>query len=57
VKNIGTQCSGMLWRREIAETDVEAESEERGTYDLVFESLSRMFLVSELSKVPSGREC
>jgi hypothetical protein len=35
-KYFGMQCGGVLWRREVAENDVEAESEERGTYDLTF---------------------
>jgi hypothetical protein len=32
----GVQCGGVLWRREVVENDVEAESEEGGTYDLTF---------------------
>jgi hypothetical protein len=36
MKNIGTQCGGVLWRREVVENDVEAESKKGGTYDLTF---------------------
>jgi hypothetical protein len=47
----------VLWRREVAENNVEAESEEGSTYDLTFESSLRLFLVSELSKLSSRRKC
>jgi hypothetical protein len=32
----GVQCGGVLWRREVVENDVEAESKKGGTYDLTF---------------------
>jgi hypothetical protein len=47
----------VLWRREVAENNVEAESEEGSTYDLTFESSLRLFLVSELSKLSNRRKC
>jgi hypothetical protein len=34
MKNIEMQCDVVLWRREVAGNDVEAEGEEGGTYDL-----------------------
>jgi hypothetical protein len=41
MKNVGMQCGEVLWRREVAENDVEAESKKGGTYDLTFESSLR----------------
>lgn len=63
MKNIGTQCGGVLWRREVVENDVEAESKKGGTYDLTFWKLSevavgfRVVEVIESSKVSSCRVC